>query len=78
MRDLWEKETPTVKSVGEVKIKSKTTNKELYVTLTVSRWRDGGAVGKVRLGTTARGTDPERFGSLGDCCSEPRGSWNGV
>ncbi len=67
------KGTPTVKLVGEVRIRSKTTNKELYVTLTVSRWRDGGAVGKVRLGTTARGIDPERKGSLGDRCMEPRG-----
>ena len=67
------KGTPTVKSVGEVRIRSKAINKELDFTLTVSRWRDGGAVGKVRLGTTARGTDPERIGSLGDYSSEPRG-----
>ena len=52
------KGTPTVKSVDDMRIRSKATNKELDVTLTVSRWRDGGAVGKVRLGTMARGTDP--------------------
>ena len=67
------KGTPMVKSVGEVRIRSKTTNKGVDFTLTVSRWCDGGTVGKVRLGTMARGTDPERFGSLGDCCTEPRG-----
>ena len=67
------KGTPTVKSVGEERIRSKSTNKGLDFTLTVSQWRDGGAVGKVGLGTTARGTDPERFGSLGDRCPEPRG-----
>ena len=67
------KGTSTVKSVDEVRIRSKATNKELDFTLTVSRWCDGGTVGKVRLGTTARGTDLERFGSLGDCCTEPRG-----
>ena len=67
------KGTLTVKSVDKVRIRSKATNKELDFTLTVSRWHDEGAVGKVRPGTTARGTDPERFGSLGDCCTEPRG-----
>ena len=65
--------TPTVKSVGEVRIRSKATNKGLDFTLTVSRWRDGGVVGKVRLGTTARGNDPKRFRSLGDRCTEPHG-----
>ena len=72
------KGTPTVKSVGEVRIRSKATNKELDFTLTVSRWRDGGTVGKVRLGTTARRIDPERFGLLGDHCIEPHGGWDGV
>ena len=67
------KGTLTVKSVDEVRIRSKATNKELEFTLTVSRWCDGGTVGKVRLGTMARGTDPERFGSLGDRCTKPRG-----
>ena len=67
------KGTPTVKSVDEVRIRSKATNKELDVTLTASRWRDGGAVGKVRLGTTARGNDPETKRSLDDCCKEPHG-----
>ena len=67
------KGTPTVKSVGKVRIRSKATKKGLDFTLTVSRWRDGGAVSKVRLGTTVRGTDPERFESLGDRCTEPRG-----
>ena len=66
------KRTPTVKSVNEVRIRSYATNKELDFTLTVSRWRDGGAVGKVRLGTTVRGNDLERFGLLGDHCPEPR------
>ena len=67
------KGTPTVKSVDEVRIRSKATNKELDFTLTVSQWRDGGTVGNVRLGTMARGTDLERFGSLGDRCTEPHG-----
>ena len=67
------KGTPTVKSIDDEWIRSKATNKELDFTLTVIRWRDGGAVGKVRLGTTARGTDPKRFGPLGDRCMEPRG-----
>ena len=67
------KGTLTVKSVDEVKIRSKATDKELDVTLTASRWRDGSAVGKVRLGTMARGIDLERFGSLGDRCTEPHG-----
>ena len=67
------KGTPMVKLVDEVRIRSKATNKELDVTLTASRWRDEGAVGKVRLGTTTRGTDPERNGSLGDRSTDPRG-----
>ena len=62
-----------VKLVGEVRIGSYATNKGLDFTLTVSRWRDGGVVGKVRLGTTARRTDPERFELHGDRCVEPRG-----
>ena len=45
------KGTLTVKLVGEVRIRSKATNKGLDFTLTVSRWRDRGAVSKVRLGT---------------------------
>ena len=44
----------------------------LDVTVTASRWRDRGVIGKVRLGTTVRGTDPERKGSLGDRSTEPR------
>ena len=67
------KGTLTVKSVDDVWIRSKATNKEIDVTMTASRWHDGGAVGKVRLGTTARGIDPERKGSLGDRSTEPRG-----
>ena len=67
------KRTPTVKSVDDVWIRSKATNKEIDVTVTASRWRDGGAVGKVRLSTTARGTDPERIGSLDDRSTEQRG-----
>ena len=41
------KGTPTVKTVGKVRIGSYATNKGLEFTLTVSRWRDGGTVGKV-------------------------------
>ena len=67
------KGTPTVKLTGEERIRSKSTSKGLDFTLTVSRWHDGGVVGKVRLGTTARGTDPVRFGLLGDRCTEPHG-----
>ena len=63
-----------VKSVDNVWIRSKATKKGLDFTLTVSLWRDGGAVGKVRLGTTARGTDPKRKGSLGNSSTKPRGS----
>ena len=41
------KGTPTVKSVDDIWIKSKATNIEIDVIVTVSRWRDGSAVGKV-------------------------------
>ena len=39
--------TSTVKSVDDIWIRSKATNIEIDVTVTVSRWRDGGVVGKV-------------------------------
>ncbi|KAL5554251.1 hypothetical protein UlMin_041652 [Ulmus minor] len=61
------------KSVDDVWIRSKVTSMEIDVTVTVSRWRNEGVVGKVRLGTTVRGTDPETNGPLGDCRKEPHG-----
>ena len=67
------KETPKVKSVNDIWIRSKVTSMEIDVTMTVSRWRDGGVVSKVRLGTTVRGTDPKMNGPLGDRHKEPRG-----
>ena len=47
-----------VKLVGDVWIRSKITNIEIDVTVTMSRWRDGGVVDKVRLGTMARKIEP--------------------
>ena len=67
------KGTPTVKSVDDVWIRSKATSIEIDVTVTMSRWRDGGVVGKVRLGTTVRGTDPETNRPLDDHRREPCG-----
>ena len=51
------KGTSIVRSVDDVWIRSKATSIKIDVTVTVIRWHDGGKVCKVRLGTTARGTD---------------------